>query len=180
MGKSKVSNLPEGIEQYNYFTKNVKISPEKYIEKIQKLISSLQGVECTKALQLHDKDVVREFKSIFENIKTTDDKYRYVWLGTASSGFVIVVGKGTYNKKSGNLGDVLKPYNINKTANLISEILNNNMQLQSILKNINNFVQKVIIVPISNSESYTELETQIGNKLLDNSIPILNKLSHNH
>ena len=99
-----------------------------------------------------------------------------IWIGFHDD-FALVVAKANVILPQKNYGDLLKAYTLPTTARFILET-NYQDEWQKCYKFINDYMNKVIVIPVSESKKVKDLERAIGDMLLENNIPILNKISH--
>ena len=172
---SKAMEAKLGLEQYELFQQ----SELRSAEDIKKLIEEAfpkSKMNVAFIIEMTDKG-----KDIFKN-KVMES---YVWIGLTEEDFVVVVGKSI--KRANNLGDLFSSYRIwsGVTPRLITELITNEEEkriLAKIEKHVNGYIKKAIIIPNNKciAKTINEQETIIGNILLSNNIPILNKYSHNY
>lgn len=121
-----------------------------------------------------------DFENKFKKIK---NDFEYIWIGLSREDFVIVVGKSHTNFANTDFGDLFKEYKLPTTARFILDLEKGNDEVIKTWSLINGYIKKAIIIKFTKSSKFPtahDLEKGIGNLLLDENVPILNKYSHNY
>lgn len=186
---------PRGTNQRRLFEKRKAQGNVMTLEKVEKIIKNQSYLDMTRvfsiSLKTYSDTSEFEKKSVksFYGLVDVNGNSQYVWVGFTNDDFIVVVGKTKINFQKKSFGDLFfkyKEWGPSVTPRLIFEVIASEDQkekMNEIIKNVNGYIKKAIIIPFSNDFgiSISELEKNIGNLLLiENDIPILNKYSHNY
>jgi hypothetical protein len=134
------------------------------------------------------------------------EKYFFVFVSLDKKGMIIVIGKSSITNK-GNNSDLFIPSTVNKirgTDNVICYHLEKNVKnkeclegtltgklpgklekiygsnLEKKLDALNDYAKDIIVIPVDakNARTYGQIETAVGQFLIDNGYPVLDYYSH--
>ena len=145
--------------------------------------------------QEREKCIAEFIYKIIEICGKGANRYFYDWISLTRDGMVFCVGKSSFsiypNSKRLYIGDIFTSFTeeeLNKCRPSIPDEIILSVIAQDvtppytreIVEMAYNFLTEVIIIPLNvdNDEEALAIETEIGNLLINNCVPILNKESH--
>ena len=179
--KTKAEAAKSGKAQRELF--DIMASSNK-IDKILTLLTTQKGIPIDKVFKVEHSDECKLEKELGENYIGS-----YIWIGLTYDGFVVVVAKTKVDLKNRKYGDLFADYRLwggSVTPRLIADIVasdDEKVMIKSLVSKVNEDISKaIIIIPKkeNDQDNTHKLEQKIGNLLLENNIPILNKNSHNY